>query len=446
MFLARIFTIIYDMENNTGQKKTVAFVTFGCKVNNYDSSAMAEHMRHSGYDVISDASAADIVVVNSCTVTATSDQKLRQSLRAVRRNNPHAAIVLAGCFPQAFPSEAAALLEADIVTGTADRAALPQLVGDFFKTRERNVSVAPHKSVFEQLPARETLDHTRVFLKIEDGCDNYCGYCIIPFARGGVRSMPLADVAASAAAFARAGYKEIVLTGINLSCYGLDLGLSLADAAEAVAAVDGVERMRLGSIEPDRVDDASLARLAATNKLCAHFHLSLQSGCDETLSRMGRRYDTARYQAVAELIRKYFPSASFTTDVMVGYPGETDEAFGKSLAFVSSFGFLKCHVFPYSRRPGTRADKLPDQIDQKTKTERAAIMQRAADEARERVLNSWVGKQARVLLEQPRPGGAFGGYTDEYLPARVYGEEMRTNQLVVGRIGEIDDGHCIIRL
>lgn len=421
--------------------------TFGCKVNSFESAAMAELLYEKGFQAADSELAADAVIVNSCTVTANGDKKTRQYLRRVKRENPECAVMLSGCFAQAFPERAAGIPEADVVCGTGNRAAAVELLCEFLKNRERAVEIVPNKEkTFEPLAASEPDGHTRAFLKIEDGCERYCSYCIVPYARGPVRSLPLDELKARVEELARNGFAEIVLSGINLSCYGRGEGRDLAHAVSVTASVEGIERVRLGSLEPDLLSDDMLDRLAAEKKLCPQFHLALQSGCDATLKRMNRHYTAAEYSAVAERIRARFERPTLTTDLIVGFPGESESDFEESLAFAESFGFLKIHVFPYSLRDGTAAAKLPEHIDKTEKERRAALMGLAAERSRERVMRSFVGRKARVILEQPQEGGGFTGYTDRYLPALVLGEGLKERETVMGTIETIADGVCVIKL
>ncbi len=421
--------------------------TFGCKVNSFETAAMAELLAGRGHTILDTDAGADAVVVNSCTVTANGDKKVRQFLRRVKRNNPQVITVLTGCFPQAFPEQAAAYAEADLLMGTGNRAALPGLLEQFARDHTPRSEILPNAEKGFELLRAETLEgHTRAFLKIEDGCERFCAYCIVPFARGPVRSMPAEQLTAQVALFAQNGYREVVLSGINLSCYGRDEGLTLADAVERAAAVEGIERIRLSSLEPDLISDETWRRLAAVEKLCPQFHLALQSGCDATLRRMNRHYTAAEYRAVADKIRALFDRPTFTTDVMVGFAGETEAEFAQSLRFVESFGFLKCHIFPYSVRSGTAGARMPGQVDKAVKDSRAAAMAEAAERSRAAVMASFVGARARVILERQHPDGGFDGYTDRYLPAIVYGEHLAPRQLAEGRIERIADGRCVIHV
>ena len=413
----------------------VFFITLGCKVNQYESQAMLNQLCKAGFSAAASLREADVAVVNSCTVTAASDHKVRQALRHARKENPGAVLVLTGCFPQAFPTEAAALPEADVVLGNANRAALLPDLQAYLSTRQKVVDIAPHRNgePFEAMSVQHFFERTRAFVKIEDGCNRFCSYCIIPYARGRVRSKPLDALRRELAALGAAGYRETVLTGINLSAYGQDLGLHLCDAVEAACAVPGIRRVRLGSLEPEQLSDAVIARLARAEKLCPQFHLSLQSGCDETLRRMNRHYDTAEYRRIAGALRAAFPNAAITTDIMVGFPGETEEEFAQSLAFARETGFARAHVFAYSRRPGTRAYQMPGQVSRAEKERRSREMIRETEKTKRAFLESQTGLLAPVLLEREIRPGLFEGYTPNYTPVHAAGP---------GRPGEI----CPVRL
>ena len=400
------------------------FYTLGCKVNQYETQAMMRLLRQHGYTTaVYHAALADVgeavIVLNSCTVTSESDRKLRQLLRRVRRDNPHAVIAVGGCLPQAFPD--VDLPDADILMGNAARGDLPALITQFLLTRERVVAIPPHTKTVEPLCIEDFEERTRAFVKIEDGCDRFCSYCIIPFARGRVRSRSPQEIADELRTLAAAGYREAVLVGINLTSYGKDNGLSLADAVDAACAVDGIDRVRLGSLEPDHMTDDLLARLAAQPKLCPQFHVALQSGCDATLKRMNRHYTAAEFETLCTRLRAAFPLCSLTTDVMVGFAGETEEDFAASLAFTVRMGFSKVHVFPYSRRDGTRAAAFDGQLENSVKTDRARRMTEACEAVRERILQQTVGTVQHVLCETRTADGDTVGYTVGYLPCRIDG-------------------------
>lgn len=329
--------------------------------------------------------------------------------------------MLTGCFPQAFPDGAEALPEPDIILGNAARRELPDRLAQWFRERRRVVAIAPHSREYESLSICEFQGRTRAFVKIEDGCDRFCSYCIIPYARGRVRSKPLTELAAEVEALAQRGYREIVLVGINLTAYGKDTGRSICDAVEVAAAPEGICRVRLGSIEPDHLTDEVLKRLAACKKLCPQFHLALQSGCDATLKRMNRHYTAEEYRALCDRLRTTFPGCALTTDVMVGFPGETAEEFAASLAFVREIGFSRVHCFPYSRRAGTSAAKAPDQVSNAEKLRRNRELITAAEQSREAYERSLVGQTVTVLPETEQPDGRLEGYTDTYVPVLVVG-------------------------
>lgn len=420
----------------------VLYVTLGCKVNQYETEAIRERFEAAGYENAGEDD-ADIVIVNSCTVTAESDRKTRQLCRKYRHQFPCAAIVLTGCMAQAFPEEAAALDCADVVIGNRDAGLVLSKAEEFLRTHARIVDVSAHEKtdVYNTPMISGFEEHTRAFMKIEDGCQRYCSYCIIPTARGAVRSKPVARIETEAGQLSQNGYREIVLVGINLSSYGRDTGDSLCDAVSAVCATPGIARVRLGSLEPDLLSDADLRRLAAEPKFCPQFHLSLQSGCDSTLKRMVRHYDTAFYTDLVERIRGTFRNAAITTDVMVGFPGETQEEFTQSLNYVNKIGFARSHVFAYSRRDGTKAASMPGQVTRAEKSRRAKIMAEAARQSMLRFHESQVGQTANVLFEETR-GGILSGYTENYTPVKVPGAKSCCGLILPVRITGILGDEC----
>ncbi len=412
--------------------------TFGCKVNFYESAALQKLFAGRGFEHTDGIADADVVVINCCTVTGNADRKDRSFYNRVKRANPDAVTVLTGCWPQAYP-EAAARTGADIITGNGDRSSIPDLVEKFMRDREPVRSFADLSSAcFESLEADELLEHNRAFLKIEDGCEKYCTYCAIPKARGRVRSMPLEEITRQCYSFASKDYHEIVLAGINLAAYGSDSGFDLGDAVIAASVPDGVVRVRLSSLECDIMSDGMLDKFASCGKFCPQFHLSLQSGCDRTLKRMNRHYTSAMFREVCDRIRDRFDRPTFTTDIICGFPGETEEDFLESMEFAKSIGFLRAHVFPYSRRSGTMADSLPDQITRAEKQRRAGVMQRALAEVSSEVIGSFTGSEVRVILEERQKDGSFSGYTDRYVPARVFGEGLERNDIVTGTVTGTD--------
>jgi len=419
----------------------VSFYTLGCKVNQNETGALEQLFLRRGYTLAAGDEAADVYVVNSCTVTAGGDKKSRQWLRRAKRQNPGAVTVLAGCYPQAFPEEAAQLEEADVVVGNVGRAAMLEDIQKALDSGERVVDIRVHEKGerFEELPMENFEGHTRAFIKVQDGCDRRCAYCVIPRARGASRSRSEESVVKELAALAAAGYKEVVLSGINLPSYGKDTGTDLVSLIEAAAKVEGIERIRLGSLEPDLLSDEAIARMAAVKELCPQFHLSLQSGCTATLRRMRRVYTAEEYARVVEKLRTAFGGfASFTTDVIVGFPSETEAEFAESLAFVCEQKFLKVHVFPYSRRAGTPAADFPGQLTEAEKADRVHRLQTAADEVRDALAREMVGGEDTVLLEKAVSANLFTGYTRLYLPVAVKAPGAAAGQIVTARLTEWD--------
>lgn len=422
-----------------------AFYTLGCKVNQYETEILMQRFGAAGFDIVSHRDPADVFVINSCTVTGTSDQKTRQVLRRLRRENPGAVLALTGCFPQAFPKDAQSLKEADVITGARNRGELLDAVQEFLVTRRQVVRIIPHDAgePFEPMRANHFLERTRAFIKIEDGCDRYCSYCIIPTARGPIRSKPLEDLQAELADLVTAGYQEFVLAGINLSSYGREWGLRLVHAVQAACQVPGVMRVRLGSLEPELLTREDIRRMAALPQFCPQFHLSLQSGCDATLRRMNRHYNGEEYLQIVQDIRAVFPDASITTDVMVGFPGETDEEFAESLRFVEKLGLAKAHVFAYSRRPGTRADRMENQVSRSVKEARSAKMIALTDESRRRFLLQQVPSVQEVLFESAVSEHIYEGYTKNYTPVRLASAENLQGQLKKVRLNAVEADFCI---
>lgn len=426
----------------------IAFYTLGCKVNQYETELLSSLFHREGFDIVPFGDEADVYVVNSCTVTSTGDSKTRKVLRRIKREHPHSLAVLTGCFPQAFPDAAKQLPEADVITGSKDRYALAGAVRRALSTGERVVDIAPHSKdeAFERMSVSAFSERTRAFVKIEDGCERYCSYCIIPKARGFIRSKPLDALKQELSDLAENGYREAVLVGINLSSYGKDLGLRLADAVETACSVDGIERVRLGSLEPELLSDEDILRMSRQSKLCPQFHLALQSGCDETLKRMNRHYDTAEYRRIADRLRACFPGCAITTDIMVGFPGETDADFETSLSFVRSVGFARAHVFPYSIREGTRAASMDGQLDRTVKEERSRRMMKVAEESAASFLKAQVGQTVPVLFESKQEGLGFHGYTTNYSPVVVRTDEQLTGEIRPVLITEAAGGFCIGRI
>ena len=427
---------------------TVKIITLGCKVNQYESQAMLEALLAAGFTQAAPDEAAGVVVVNSCTVTAQSDHKVRQALRRAKKDNPGAVTVLTGCMPQAFPDAAAALLEADIVLGNTKRSDLVPRLQEFLATKQRVVDIAPHVTgePFEPLHVSEFHGRTRAFLKIQDGCDRFCAYCIIPYARGRVRSKALEDIRQEVAQLGQAGYKEVVLTGINLPAYGKELGLHLCDAVDAACEAPGIQRVRLGSLEPEQLTPEVIARMASQDKLCPQFHLSLQSGCDATLRRMNRHYTTGEYRQIVRDLRRAFPGCAITTDIMVGFAGETQEEFEASLAFAQEMAFAKVHVFAYSRRPGTRAYTMADQVENRVKEERSRRMIAVTKATQQAFLQAQVGQVEEVLFEQQKARGLWEGYTPNYTHVLLPSGEDLGGRVLPVRLVEVQGESVVATL
>ena len=408
-----------------------AFHTLGCKVNQYETQAMEEILLSRGHTLAPFEGEADVYIINSCTVTAVSDKKSRQTVRQARKRAPGAIVALCGCYPQVSPEEAAKL-DADLIGGSGDRMGFLNLLEQMAENRQKTVAVddAFRRRTFEQLPAGGLEGRTRAMLKVEDGCTNFCTYCIIPYARGPVRSLPLDQAETEAKRLADLGYRELVITGIEISSYGRDLEgrPTLTDLIETVCRAVPAMRVRLGSLEPRTVTEEFCTRLAKLPNLCPHFHLSMQSGCDATLARMKRKYDTARYCASVELLREHFDRPGITTDMIVGFPGETEEEFAQTLSFIQKCGFSQMHIFPYSRRQGTPAAAMPGQLSNAEKTQRA---HRGAETARamgRSWLTSWLDQTVEVLFEEEKEG-FWRGYTPQYMEVRGKSEQNLHNVL-----------------
>ena len=421
-----------------------AIYTLGCKVNQYESQEMLSRLTKAGYLITDAKNDADVYIVNSCTVTAESSRKTRQAVRRFKKEHPDAAVVLTGCYPQAFPEEALPLTEADIILGNRSNNELIERLNAYFADRRRIAATRPHErgdgytgGVIEAFDG-----HTRAFIKIQDGCNRYCSYCIIPKARGFSRSKPPEDIQKEVDLLARHGYKELVFVGINLSAYGRDIGLSLCDALAIAERAPGVERIRLGSLEPDHITDEVIARLQTLTKFCPQFHLSLQSGCDRTLKRMNRHYTAAEYAALCDKLRAAFADLSLTTDIIAGFPGETEEDFRETVAFAERIGFMKIHVFPFSPREGTPAFGYPDQVPNAVKEARCAALQATADAMREAFMRQYTGRTVKVLFETAK-GDLQHGYTENYTPVTAFSGEPLTGTIRPVRITEIKDGVCL---
>ena len=404
----------------------IAIYTLGCKVNQYETQAMEQELTRRGHEIVPFDGAADAYIVNTCSVTAVSDKKSRQMIRRCRKLNEHAVVAACGCYVQTHSDEAAGL-GLDLIAGTGDRMAFLDLLEQAAREKEPLTLLddALRRRAFEVLPAGGMAERTRAMLKVEDGCVNFCTYCIIPYARGPVRSLPKAEAVAQTRRLREEGYRELVITGIEISGWGHDLknGETLIDLLEAVSEAAGDMRLRLGSLEPRTITEDFCRRAARLANLCPHFHLSMQSGCDDTLRRMNRKYDTARFYESVSLLRQYFDRPAITTDLITGFPGETEEEFAQTLAFIERCGFAAMHIFPYSVRPGTKAAAMPDQCTAAVKEQRAARAAETAERMKQAYLRGCIGQTYPVLFEQEK-NGLYVGHAPNYCQVGVRGEDL----------------------
>ena len=422
----------------------IAIYTLGCKVNQYETQAMEQELTRRGHEIVPFDGAADAYIVNTCSVTAVSDKKSRQMIRRCRKLNEHAVVAACGCYVQTHSDEAAGL-GLDLIAGTGDRMAFLDLLEQAAREKEPLTLLddALRRRDFEVLPAGGMAERTRAMLKVEDGCVNFCTYCIIPYARGPVRSLPKAEAVAQTRRLGEEGYRELVITGIEISGWGHDLknGETLIDLLEAVSEAAGDMRLRLGSLEPRTITEDFCRRAARLPNLCPHFHLSMQSGCDDTLRRMNRKYNTARFYESVSLLRQYFDRPAITTDLITGFPGETEEEFAQTLAFIERCGFAAMHIFPYSVRPGTKAAAMPDQCTAAVKEQRAARAAEMAERMKQAYLRGCVGQTYPVLFEQER-NGLYVGHAPNYCQVGVRGEDLHNIVLNVKIAGV--DGDMLI--
>ncbi len=418
----------------------IAIYTLGCKVNQYETQAMEQELTRRGHEIVPFDGAADAYIVNTCSVTAVSDKKSRQMIRRCRKLNEHAVVAACGCYVQTHSDEAAGL-GLDLIAGTGDRMAFLDLLEQAAREKEPLTLLddALRRRAFEVLPAGGMAERTRAMLKVEDGCVNFCTYCIIPYARGPVRSLPKAEAVAQTRRLREEGYRELVITGIEISGWGHDLknGETLIDLLEAVSEAAGDMRLRLGSLEPRTITEDFCRRAVRMPNLCPHFHLSMQSGCDGTLRRMNRKYDTARFYESVSLLRQYFDRPAITTDLITGFPGETEEEFAQTLAFIERCGFAAMHIFPYSVRPGTKAAAMPDQCTAAVKEQRAARAAETAEQMKQAYLRGCIGQTYPVLFEQEK-NGLYVGHAPNYCQVGVRGEDLH-NKIYGVRIVEVTE-------
>lgn len=421
--------------------KKAALHNLGCKVNAYETEAMQHLLEEAGYEIVPFTQKADVYVINTCSVTNMADRKSRQMLHKAKKNNPDSIVVAAGCYVQTSEKEVLNDLSVDIVIGNDRKHDLVRLLEEYSLDSVNDTvdDINDGKHDFEELFIDQTKEHTRAFIKVQDGCNQFCSYCIIPYARGRVRSRRFENVIAEVERLAANGFKEVVLTGIHLSSYGVDFeeATGLLELIQAVNAVKGIERIRLGSLEPKIVTEHFASELSKLDKICPHFHLSLQSGCDATLKRMNRKYTIKEYERGCELLRKYFVHPAITTDVIVGFPGETEEEFEQTKAYLEHIHFYEMHIFKYSKRKGTRAAVMPDQIDEQVKAARSEKLIALGHDMSKEFRKFYIGKNEEVLFEEKAVIGDkeyFVGYTKEYVKVAKKTDENLENQIVSGCI------------
>lgn len=422
---------------------TFFVLTFGCKVNQCESENIQKSMEEDGFEACASFEKAEIVLLNSCAVTGESVRKLRQSIHKIKHKNPNCILAVTGCVAQAESDEISEMLDVDIIIGNANKGDIPSIIRRYLSDKKPTLKVDPIFSL-KSFP-NETINYSphrsRAFLKIEDGCNRFCSYCIIPYARGRVRSKNLEDIKNDVNLLAENGYQEVVLVGINLSSYGMDTGKNLADAVSTVCSVKGIERVRLSSLEPDLMTDEILLRLSKETKLCHQFHLALQSGSNKILSSMRRRYTREEYIEVVDKIKSIFPNATFTTDLMVGFPGEDEMDFQNSVNLIETVGFLKVHVFPYSVRPGTLAENFGGQIPKSVKTKRVHEVMAKSSETCQKILRLFVGKTCDVLYETLDSDGFYEGYTKEYILVKTKSGKDLRGKIIPTKLGRVKDSY-----
>ena len=422
-------------------KKAASFA-LGCKVNQYESEAIAELFQEKGYEIVGIDEEADVYVINTCTVTNFGDKKSRQLIRKVKRQNENAIVAVVGCYAQTAPQELMKVEGVNLVIGTKDRAQIVEMVENY-KTEngvENPVSDIMKERVFEPLSIQKLANRTRAYLKIQDGCSQYCSYCIIPYARGPIRSRAPQDVLAEVKRLAENGFKEVVLTGIHVASYGKDRhDTSLLEILRQVHEVEGIERIRFSSIEPNVVTEEFAQAIADMPKVCDHFHLSLQSGCDKTLKEMNRKYDTEKYRQAAATLRKYLPEVALTTDIIAGFPGETEEDFQASYDFAKEIGFAKIHAFPYSPKRGTPAAARKDQLLNAVKAERSHRLIELSDKMADDFIQAYVGKEVEVLYERAIGEGIYEGHTTNYIKVKGTSDKDLTNVICKTKITKAEN-------
>ena len=411
--------------------KKVAFYTLGCKVNQYETNAMEQQFKNCGYDIVKNTEIADIYVINTCTVTNVAERKSRQMLRRVKEINENSILIVCGCYAQVAEKELEQIPEIDIILGINEKNKIDEIVEKYIKSKDaetlEQVSDVASQKEFLDFGDVTYTEKNRAVVKVQDGCNMFCTYCLIPYARGRIRSRKIESVVSEITQIAKTGIKEVVITGIHVESYGKDFDdisdkkIRLIDLLEAINKIDGIERIRLSSLEPNVIDEEFIQRLLKLNKICDHFHLSLQSGCDSTLKRMNRKYTTQTYKKAVQLLRENYPEVKLTTDVIVGFPGETNEEFDSTYKFLKEIKFYRMHVFKYSKRRGTPAEKMPNQVDGNIKEQRSRTLIQLSNECENSYNESYIGKNVKVLFEEFEDG-YFRGHTTNYMMVNVKGE------------------------
>lgn len=423
--------------------KKAALHNLGCKVNSYETEAMTQLLQSAGYEIVPFQEKADVYIINTCSVTNMADRKSRQMLHKAKKNNPDAVVVATGCYVQTATEKAVEDLSIDLIIGNNRKKEVVEILDEYFKNngneiKDEYVIDINHTDEYEDLEISTVTEHTRAHLKIQDGCNNFCSYCIIPYARGRIRSRTMENIKSEIERLSKAGFKEIVLTGINLSCYD-DNGRKLIDVIEMADGIEGIERIRLGSLDPEVVTEEFVERLGNVKKICPHFHFSLQSGCDKTLKAMNRHYTSDEYYDKCQLMRKHFDNPAFTTDVIVGFPGETDEDYKKSREFVEKVKFAELHVFKYSKRDGTVAAKMENQVDEKIKTLRSEDLIKAGEKLTKEYRQAKIGQDTSVLFEEKVTLGSeeyWVGHTKDYIKIAVKSEEDLEGMIKIVNVKE----------
>jgi len=421
-------------------KKTVAIYTLGCKTNQYESNAIIQRFLENGYELVDFEDKADVYIVNTCTVTNMSDRKSRQILRRAKQKNPSSILIVIGCYVQVAKEILEEMDEIDILLGNNEKKDIFKYLEKFEKEREEKITDVMHQKEYVEFGSTTFTEKTRAVVKIQDGCDRFCSYCIIPFARGRVRSRKIEEVKEEITKISKLGIKEVVLTGIHIGSYGKDFeeDIGLIDLLEEINKIEGIERIRLGSLEPKLITEEFVNRLKKLDKICHHFHLSLQSGCTETLKRMNRRYTAEEFRECARLLRENFKDVMFTADVIVGFPGETEEEFETTYNFLKEIKFYKIHVFKYSRRNGTKASTMPNQVPSELQEERSKKIIELSKEIQEEYNKAYIGKTVKVLMEE-KTEGYYRGHTDNYLYVSVKSDEDLENKMINVKIEDTEN-------